>query len=196
MIQTLVDIIIDESKRMNKLVRDLLKFSQIEAGFLQLEHEEFNIKDIIDSTITPNKLRLEEKGVTLTVDVDDEAVVGDYDMMQSVFNNFFGNAINHVEGECKIKVTGKKTENNKFRVSVFNTGLQISEDNQQRIWDSFYKIDKSRSRQYGGSGLGLSIVKSIMTTYNNDFGVYNNDDGVTFFFELDLLDEERGNDND
>ena len=154
------------------------------------------IASAILALITPNKLRLEEKGVTLTVDVDDEVVVGDYDMMQSVFNNFFGNAINHVEGECKIKVTGKKTENNKFRVSVFNTGLQISEDNQQRIWDSFYKIDKSRSRQYGGSGLGLSIVKSIMTTYNNDFGVYNNDDGVTFFFELDLLDEERGNDND
>ena len=181
------DIIIDESKRMNKLVKDLLKFSQIESGFLKLDDEEFNILDIINDVVNPNKLRLEEKKVTLTVDVDDEIVVGDYDMMQTVFNNFFGNAINHVEGENKIIVTGKK-ENNKYRVSVRNTGKQISEENQNRIWDSFYKVDKSRSRQYGGSGLGLSIVKSVMNTYNNKFGVYNNEDGVTFYFELDLPD--------
>ena len=179
------DIIIDESKRMNKLVKDLLKFSQIESGFLQLDHEEFSILDMINDVLVPNKLRLDEKKVTLKVDVDDEIVVGDYDMMQTVFNNFFGNAINHVEGENIISVTGKK-EGNKFRVSVRNTGKQISEENQQRIWDSFYKIDKSRSRQYGGSGLGLSIVKSTMTTYGNKYGVFNNEDGVTFFFELDL----------
>ena len=186
------DIIIDESKRMNKLVKDLLKFSQIESGFLKLDYEEFNVLDIVNEVITPNKLRLEEKNIDLIVDVDDEIVVGDYDMMQTVFNNFFGNAINHVEGENKITVTGK-IENNKYRLSVRNTGKQISEENQQRIWDSFYKIDKSRSRQYGGSGLGLSIVKSTMTTYNNKYGVINNEDGVTFYFEMDLPSESGEN---
>ena len=182
-INSYTDIIMDESAKMNRLVRDLLKFTQIESGFLSLEKEDFSIKDLIDDTTRPNELKIKENGIKLVVDVEDSTVNGDSDMMQTVFNNFFVNALNHVDGEKIITIKGE-TKDNKYRVSVNNTGEQISEENQKLIWESFFKIDKSRSRKYGGSGLGLSIVKSVMTTYGNEFGVYNTDDGVTFYFDL------------
>ncbi len=188
------DIIIDESKRMNKLVKDLLKFTQIESGFLNLEKEDFSVVEMLDDVIKPNELRFSERHITLKTDIDDIIVNGDFDMMRTVFNNFFSNAFNHVEGENIVEVTGKVV-NIKYRISVRNTGKTISEENQVRIWDSFYKVDKSRSRQYGGTGLGLAIVKSIMTAYKNNYGVMNNEDGVTFYFELNLAQskEEKGN---
>lgn len=182
-INSYTDIIMDESAKMNRLVRDLLKFTQIESGFLSLEKEDFSIKDLIDDTTRPNELKIKENGIKLVVDVEDSIVNGDSDMMQTVFNNFFVNALNHVDGEKIITIKGE-TKDNKYRVSINNTGEQISEENQKLIWESFFKIDKSRSRKYGGSGLGLSIVKSVMTTYGNEFGVYNTDDGVTFYFDL------------
>ena len=72
-----------------------------------------------------------------------------------------------------------------MRVSVFNTGKCIPEDELDKIWIKFYKVDKARTREYGGSGIGLSIVKAIMDSMNQKFGVINHDDGVEFWFELD-----------
>lgn len=188
-VNSYADIIIDESKRMDKLVKDLLKFTQIESGFLSLDREEFQILEMINLSIKPFELKIKDKNINLDIDVEDVQVVGDYDMMESVFSNIFNNAINHVEGEEKtIRVKGE-SKDNKFRITIFNSGSFISEDNQSRIFDSFYKIDKSRSRQYGGSGLGLAIVKSIMETYGNEYGVYNTSCGVCFYFDLDLEDK-------
>ncbi|MBP5342787.1 HAMP domain-containing histidine kinase [bacterium] len=179
------DIIIDESLKMNKLVRDLLKFTQIESGFLSLDEEDFQIKELVEDSLRPNELKLKEKEISLTVDVDDQTVNGDFEMMQTVFNNFFMNALNHVDERKQITIIGK-TIKDKYRISIKNTGENISSENQKLIWESFYKIDKSRSRKYGGSGLGLAIVKSIMNTYGNDFGTYNEEDGVVFYYELNL----------
>ena len=78
------------------------------------------------------------------------------------------------------------TENNGIvRVSVFNSGKPIPEEELENIWVKFYKIDKARTREYGGSGIGLSIVKAIMDNHDKDFGVINHSDGVEFWFELD-----------
>ena len=74
---------------------------------------------------------------------------------------------------------------NKVRVSVFNTGKPIPEEDIERIWDKFYKVDKARTREYGGNGIGLSIVKAIMNSLNRECGVKNWDNGVEFWFELD-----------
>ncbi|MBR4260985.1 MAG: HAMP domain-containing histidine kinase [Clostridia bacterium] len=185
-IDNYTDIIMDESSKMNKLVKDLLKFTQIESGFLSLEEEDFPVSNLIYDVTKPNELKIKELGVTLNIDIVDATVNGDPDMMHTVFNNFFVNALNHVDGEKIIEIKGEVI-GDKYRVSVRNTGTQISEENQKMIWESFYKVDKARSRQYGGSGLGLSIVKSIMTTYGNEFGVFNNPDGVTFYFDLNYV---------
>ena len=187
-VNSYTDIIMDESSKMNKLVRDLLKFTQIESGFLTQEKEDFSVKDLVYDVTKPSELKIKELQATLNVEIDDLTVNGDPDMMHTVFNNFFVNALNHVDGERIIEVKGE-IKDNKYRIYVRNTGATISEENQKMIWESFYKVDKARSRKYGGSGLGLSIVKSIMTTYGNEFGVFNNDDGVTFYFDLNLVND-------
>ena len=77
-------------------------------------------------------------------------------------------------------------EGNKVRISVFNTGNPIPEENLTHLWEKFYKVDKARTRQYGGSGIGLSIVKAIMESLNQAYGVRNYDNGVEFWFELEV----------
>ena len=71
-----------------------------------------------------------------------------------------------------------------IRINIFNTGNRIPEESLEHIWDKFYKVDKARTREYGGSGVGLSIVKAVMEGINQNYGVKNEEDGVTFYFEL------------
>lgn len=77
------------------------------------------------------------------------------------------------------------------RVSVFNTGMPIPEDSLPHLWEKFYKVDKARTREYGGSGIGLSIVKAIMESMNQKYGVINYENGVRFWFELSLPGKNR-----
>ena len=70
--------------------------------------------------------------------------------------------------------------------SPFNTGKQIPKESLEHIWEKFYKVDKARTREYGGHGIGLSIVKAIMDSFHQDYGVVNYENGVEFWFELDL----------
>ena len=98
--------------------------------------------------------------------------------------NYLSNAINHCEGEGYIDIKVEQAKNT-VRVSVFNTGLPIPEESLSRVWDKFYKVDKARTREYGGNGVGLSIVKAIMESMNQDYGVSNYLNGVLFWFELE-----------
>ena len=77
-------------------------------------------------------------------------------------------------------------EKNKVRVKVFNTGERIADEDIARIWNRFYKIDESRNRENGGTGIGLAFVKAIMNNYGNVYGVINKENGVEFYLELDL----------
>ena len=102
--------------------------------------------------------------------------------------NYVTNAINHADGEKRIEIRTDARERDGKRevlVSVFNTGLPIPEDDLPRIWTKFYKVDKARTREYGGSGIGLSIVKAIMESHHKAYGVRNRENGVEFWFTLD-----------
>ena len=115
-------------------------------------------------------------------------VLADDFFIEQVVTNYITNAIKHVQevnGNKYIKVELEKHDSI-VRVKVYNTGEKISEEDLNRIWKRFYKVDSSRNREKGGSGIGLSLVKAIMNNYNKDFGAYNIDDGVEFFFELDV----------
>jgi len=103
--------------------------------------------------------------------------------------NYFSNAVHHVGGEKpEIKITiEQKHDSGKARVTVFNTGGNIPQEDLEHIWDKFYKVDKARTRAYGGSGVGLSIVKAIMNSLKQEFGVENVNDGVQFWFELSII---------
>lgn len=101
-----------------------------------------------------------------------------------MFANYFTNALNHLCGENKIRISVRRAQN-KARVSVYNSGEKIPEESLPYLWDKFYKVDKARTREYGGSGIGLSIVKAIMESMNQNYGVCNCEDGVEFWFELE-----------
>ena len=105
-------------------------------------------------------------------------------MTEEVIRNYVGNALNHLEGERKIFILVEK-RGDKAYIQVRNTGQPIPEEDIERIWDKFYKVDKARTREYGGSGIGLSIVKAVMESHGCGYGVKNEEDGVSFFCEFD-----------
>jgi signal transduction histidine kinase len=111
-------------------------------------------------------------------------VWGDEYMVEEVVTNYISNALNHVAGEKRIRVTLELREE-VVRVRVFNTGAPIPEDELDKIWIKFYKVDKARTRAYGGSGIGLSIVKAIVESMHQQCGVTNHSDGVEFWFDVD-----------
>lgn len=182
------DVIIDEANKMNNMVKKLLNLNQIEFGKEQIEFERFDITAVIQSVLNSNRLLMEQKEVTLQYEQKKPVYVwADEYMMQEVFTNYISNALNHIDGERKIHVWLQK-EKNVVRVSVANTGQQIPENELDKVWIKFYKVDKARTREYGGSGIGLSIVKAIMNSMHQECGVYNTPDGVTFWFEMDMQD--------
>ena len=98
--------------------------------------------------------------------------------------NCFTNALNHLDGDRIIEVKTKQQEET-VRLSFFNTGESIPEESLPHLWEKFYKVDKARTREYGGSGIGLSIVKAIMDSFHQQYGVINYDNGVEFWIELE-----------
>ncbi|SHJ59358.1 sensor histidine kinase [Paramaledivibacter caminithermalis] len=180
------DVIIDEAKKMDKLVKDLLNLSQLEAGYYQLQKESFNIYKLSQKIIDKYLPILKERNITLQINCDNKKlkVYADIIRIEQVIVNLINNAINHVDDKKTIKINIRDYIE-KVKIEIINTGKAIPEEEMDKIWDSFYKIDKSRARKYGGTGLGLSIVKSILNLHNNSFGVSNIDDEVMFWFEMD-----------
>lgn len=177
-------VIADECDRMDNMVRELLNLSMLESGLFQLNILKFDIRELIQKISEKFEPILSEKGITLDVNNQDNlAVSADYELLERVINNYITNAINHIEGLRLIKVDVEKKING-IRVSVFNTGEQIPEDDLINIWDVFYKVDKARSRQYGGHGLGLSIVRLIAELHGGKAGVENVSEGVLFFIDI------------
>lgn len=181
------DVIIDEATKMNVMVKQLLTLNQIESGMDVLSKESFDLVTLIKNYIQSAEILTRQKGILVSFDGPVECYVfADEFKIEEVFMNYFSNALNHCESdsEKRIDVEVKKTDN-KVKVFVSNTCEGIPEENLAHLWEKFYKVDKARTREYGGSGIGLSIVKAIMEAHNGEYGVFNTDDGVCFLFSLD-----------
>lgn len=179
------DIIIKESDKMNALVFELLELSRFEIGDSRLEYEEFSLYDFIHDYTGSEKIVFEENGIKCDTDIPPDIMCrGDSIKLNMVLNNYVSNAVSHAEGEKLIKIYCEEFEN-KVRINVFNTGKNIADEDIDKIWDSFYRADKSRSRKDGRFGLGLSIVSAIQNLHGNEYGVFNSDSGVTFWFDID-----------
>ncbi len=185
------EVILDEANKMSVLVKKLLELMKLENGNREFTNTKFDICKLIQEVIKKSKVMLEEKNIT---DVQFEPqkkkimVYADSFYLEQVITNYFTNAIKNAEevnGEKYIKIS-VKVNNNVARVEVFNTGKNISEENLPRIWKRFYKVDESRNREDGGTGIGLAIVKAIMNNYNQKYGAYNKENGVEFYFEIGL----------
>lgn len=182
------DVIIDEAGKMNRLVKELLELSIIESGQAELEASTFELASLVNFVVRKNMLLLKEKEVVPVVDVPASINIrADYDKIERVLVNYLTNAINHVDKNGIIKIAAFKT-GHKARISVFNSGIHIPEQSIDKIWDSFYKVDKARTREYGGTGLGLSIVRALLDLHGFNYGAVNTDNGVEFWFDADISD--------
>lgn len=178
------DVIIDEADKMNRMVKKLLTLNQLEFGNDQVIMERFDMTELIRGVANSTRILMEQKGIRLELENSEEAWVwGDEFKVEEVITNYMSNAINHADGEKLIRVFYTRSED-KLRVSVFNAGQPIPEEDIEKIWVKFYKVDKARTREYGGSGIGLSIVKAIMDSFHQRCGVINHEDGVEFWMEL------------
>ena len=186
------EVILDETNKMDKLVKQLLELMKLEYGKRQFNDSKFNIVEVEKEVIRKSQVMLEEKNVSIEFNAQDEInVLADDFYIEQVVGNYITNAIKHVkevDGRKVISIVNEvNIEKNKVRVKIFNTGENIAEDHINRIWNRFYKVDESRNRTDGGTGIGLSFVKAIMNNYGNRYGVTNKEDGVEFYFDLNLI---------
>jgi len=178
------EVIIDEADKMNRMVKKLLTLNQLEFGNDQVVMERFEMTELVSGIANASRILMEKQGINLDMDDLYEVYVwGDEFKVEEVITNFLSNAMNHCEGEKMIRIFYTQTDD-LLRMSVFNTGKPIPEEDIDQIWDKFYKVDKARTREYGGSGIGLSIVKAIMDSFGQKCGVINHEDGVEFWMEL------------
>lgn len=179
------EVIVDEASKMNHIVKKLLTLNQLEFGNNTVTMERFDITALIRNYLQSAAILCRQKEINLQMEnYPPIHVWADEFMVEEVFNNYFSNALNHV-AESKVIDVKLTLKEDSVRISVFNTGVPIPEESLPHIWEKFYKVDKARTREYGGSGVGLSIVKAMMEAMNQKYGVLNYDNGVEFWFELE-----------
>ena len=180
------EVIMDEAGKMNGLVKKLLTLSHLESGENAVNFDRFDITELIKNYLRSVAILTEKSGASVRMDeLPPTYVWADEFLVEEVLQNYVTNALNHLDGEKVIEIRLRQN-NDKVRVSVFNTGEPIPEESVPLVWDKFYKTDKARTRSYGGSGIGLSIVRAIMDAMHSGYGLINYENGVEFWFELEL----------
>lgn len=183
-IQKYCDVIVMECDRMDRLVKEMLDLSQLEAGVINPQVETLNIADIFDSlrqSLTP---QITTKGIVIQfLGADGLQVRADALLVERALMNYLTNAMHHAEGTMEIMVKAVRC-NSEVVIEVFNTGKTISDDDMERIWDVFFTCDQARRRSYEGHGLGLSIVKLIVQAHGGRVWMHNQENGVSFYLSL------------
>ncbi len=180
------DVIMDETKKMDKLVKQLLDLSKMESGQMKLSWEDFNLLELVERATKKHRIEFEKAGIQLVKNIEADIMVhADFEMMERALDNYLSNAIRHANAQKTIRISAKR-EDGKAILSVFNSGKGIPEEEMEKIWTSFYKADKARTRELGGTGLGLSIVKAVIDAHGESCGARNVAGGVEFWFTMEL----------
>lgn len=178
------EVIEDEAEKMNKMVKQLLALTALEFGNDTAVMEPFDMTALIQGILSSVRILLEQKEVQVEFDQAQPVwVYADEFKIEEVITNYLNNAMNHAEGEKKIRIC-LEYQGEDVKVTVYNTGKHIPEEDLEYLWGKFYKVDKARTRAYGGSGIGLSIVKAIMESHHQGYGVANAEGGVEFWFTV------------
>jgi len=180
-----LEIVRNEVARLNRLVNNLLDLAKLESGEIKLIYSNFNINELIRRCIIKLENLITEKGLEVMADFDEDTLVSaDIDSIERVLINLIHNAVKFTpEGG----IIGVNTEirNDKVIVSVADSGIGIEKEDLDRIWERFYKVDKSRSLDTIGTGLGLSIVRNIINEHGEEIWVESElGKGTTFHFTL------------
>lgn len=180
------EVIMDEADRMNTMVKKLIALNELEFGTDKISMERFDIVELMHNINNSSNILLQQNKITLLFPYEQPIYVwGDEFMMEEVYINYLTNAIHYASEGGTVTIRLEEKEN-LLRVNVYNEGNLIPEEELDKIWIKFYKVDKARTRAYGGSGIGLSIVAATMNLHGRKYGAYNERNGVVFYFELEL----------
>lgn len=178
-------VIVDEAGKMNRMVRQLLTLTALESGGDELNPERFDITEVIRGVLSSSSILIQQKNARIQLEMSPPLFVwADEFKIEEALTNYLSNALNHLDGECVIRISAEPLQDGRVRVAVRNTGEPIPEEALPDIWTKFFKVDKARTREYGGSGVGLSIVKAIMESHHQEYGARNVENGVEFWFTL------------
>ncbi len=180
-----MQIIIDETARLNSLVNDLLTVSKLQSGTQVMDLRVISLTKAVNDTVKRYEKLLEHKDYKIIFESDGEVFVNaDETRLLQVIYNLINNAINYT-GEDKTVIVRQEADADVVRISVIDSGEGISEENLPLIWDRYYKVDKVHKRAILGTGLGLSIVKNILLLHGSRFGVSSElGKGSCFWFEF------------
>ncbi|MBN2260578.1 MAG: HAMP domain-containing protein [Clostridiales bacterium] len=185
-----LEVILDETHKMNTLVHTLLDINQIEFGDISIHKTSFNLSEFMEQSTRKFLQIFSDKQIKFSIgEIGTTIVFADINKIDQILNNFITNAINHVDENKIITISFHQLDEH-MRINIFNSGPNIHEYDLDKLWDEFYKADKARSREKGGHGLGLSIVRILQELDNNKYGIENKINGVNFWFEIDMIKEE------
>lgn len=178
-----IDVICEESEKMGVMVNDLLDLYKLESNAFKIEKEKVDLVELITNVCKKHELIIKEKEINLDLDLESVHTLGDKIRLEQVLNNLIDNAINHVDSKKNIKIYLKKA-NEYAEIEVYNSGKSIREEDLEKIWYSFVRLDKVRQSSENRIGLGLSIVREIVSLHKGEYGVKNKNNGVAFFIKL------------
>jgi PAS domain S-box-containing protein len=186
-------IVKQNTDRLVSLINDLLDISRIESGKVQMRKEPLAIDKIIRDVVTNFKTLLEEKAHELELELADNLpiLIGDRDRISQVLTNLLGNAIKYTPNGGQIKIEAK-IDNQFVKVSVSDTGIGIAKEDQAKLFQKFYRVDSSFTREHSGTGLGLAIAKTIIEHHGGSISVESElGKGSTFSFTLPCATEKK-----
>ena len=181
--QYYIDVICEESERMGIMVNDLLYLYKLESNTFKMVKDKINIEDLIKNVIKKHEIILKNKEINITLNLREAYILGDKIRLEQVLNNLLDNAINHIDAKKQIRIYTKSINDN-IHIGIYNSGETIKENNLEKIWHSFVRLDKVRNSSDNRIGLGLTIVRKIINLHDGKYGVENKKDGVEFWIEL------------
>ena len=179
--------VLKQSERMNSIVSQLLLLSRAENGKFVPEREPVELNVLCETVCEELEAMAAERQVELTWNTEELQITGDETLLIRMVNNLVSNAIRYTPEGKHIEISAARTGNS-VRLSVFNEGEGLPEEELPKIWEKFYRTDRARTREAGGTGIGLSLVRAIADTLHGACGAENVEGGICFWFELpDLL---------
>ena len=178
-------VIVEECDKMDHMVKELLELSKLEQVMIETKIESIKIYAFLEEILEKYEISLEQKKCNLLLECDKNIIIkADCFLLERIMENLIGNALKYVEYEGKIVIMVKEFAQ-KVKVSIFNSGDKIAVEELEKVWDVFYKIDKSRKGQKsGGHGIGLAIVKSAVELMGGNVFAENKENGVVFGYFL------------
>lgn len=164
------DVILNETDRMTRIVKDLLALSKLDSAKMDWKNENFSLKKSIENAYRAMEMEARRRGqkLTLSIEADLPSFFGDRERIEQVFINLLSNAVKYTPDNGRVDFSAEKTENDFVKITVKDNGIGIPEKDIPRLFERFYRVDKARSREMGGTGLGLAIAKEIIEHYGGE----------------------------